>query len=187
MRIGLASDSFGNVPLLERALEHFRRAQVDRVFFLGGRLADLDAALARFRRVGSGLGGDDPLAGNVVRIPSRACPEYADPASRKGVDLVEGMICCLVHDKAELTRDDIENSSVLFHGNSSHAALVRIGPRCFVTPGHLRSPAPEGSPPTFALAEVTAREILLTVFSAECAELRQERASLAATGKMSVR
>lgn len=183
MRIGLASDSFGNVAVLERALQHFRRARVDRVFFLGGRIADLDAALARSRPAGA----DDPLA-DVVRIASRGCPEYAaDPTSRKQVDLVEGMICCLVHDKAELTRDDIENSSVLFHGNAGHAALVRIGPRCFVTPGHLRSPAPEGRPPTFALAEVTPREIVLTVFSAECAELRQERATLAAAGKMSVR
>ena len=49
MRIGLASDSHGNVDALERALEHFTRAQVDRVFFLGARLVDLDAAMARRR------------------------------------------------------------------------------------------------------------------------------------------
>jgi hypothetical protein len=103
------------------------------------------------------------------------------------MDLVEGRICCLVHDKAELSREDIANASVLFHGNAAAAALVQIGPRCFVTPGHLRAAAPGGQPPTFAIAEVDAREIVLTVYSDGCAELRQERATLATAGKMSVR
>jgi hypothetical protein len=52
VRIGLASDSFGNLAPLERALDLFVRAAVERVFFLGGRLEDLDAALAR-RRAGT--------------------------------------------------------------------------------------------------------------------------------------
>ena len=47
MRIGLASDSLGNLDALERALGLFERAQVDRVFFLGGRAADVDAVLAQ--------------------------------------------------------------------------------------------------------------------------------------------
>lgn len=183
MRIGLASDTFGNAPLLERALEHFRRAQVERVFFLGGCAADVDAALSRRAAPAA-----DPLAARIVRVASRACPEYGGGAvPAKQLDLVEGRICCLVHDKAELTRDDISNASVLFHGNSTHAALVQIGPRCFVTPGHLRAPAPPGSPATFAIADLTERELVLTVFSDECVEVRQERASFAATGKMSVR
>ncbi len=210
MRIGLASDSHGNVPVLERALELFVRTRVDRVFFLGGRVGDLDAALARRgggskaapvpRTDGEFLGAvegalarqggasPDPLAGRVLRVASRACPEYENGAApRKQVDLLEGRICCLVHDKGELTRDDIANATVLFHGNSAHAALVQIGPRYFVTPGHLRAPAPEGKPPTFAVAEITARELVLTVFSHAAEELLQERASFAAQGKMSVR
>lgn len=182
MRIGLASDTFGNVPLLERALEHFRRAQAERVFFLGGRVADLDAALARHPAP-----ADDPLARRIVRIASRACPEYATGAApRKQVDLVEGRICCLVHDKAELTRDDIENASLLFHGNAADAALVQIGPRCFITPGRLRAP-PSEAPPSFAIVDVTERDVVLTVFSEACAEVRQDRASFALAGKMSVR
>lgn len=210
MLIGLASDSHGNIAVLERALELFARAHVDRVFFLGGRIGDLDAVLAR-RGGGSRdapvprtdsefLGAvegalarrfatsPDPLAGRILRVASRACPEYENGAvPRKQVDLLEGRICCLVHDKGELTRDDIANATVLFHGNSAHAALVQIGPRYFVTPGHLRTPAPEGKPPTFAIAEVTASEFVLTVFSDDAEELRQERASFAAQSKMSVR
>ncbi len=208
MRIGLASDSGGDLDALGRALEAFARAGVDRVYFLGGRLADLDAVLARrcgaaeeapvprsdseflaaFEEALARHASPDPLADRVVRIASRACPEYASGAApRKQLDLVEGRICCLVHDKAELTRDDITNSTLLFHGNADRAALVQIGQRYFVTPGRLRAPARGGEPSTFAVLEVTPKELVLTVCSGEGAELRADRASLAAGAKMSVR
>ena len=130
----------------------------------------------------------DPLAGRIVRVASRACPEWAagGPA-RKQVDLVEGRICCLVHDKGELTRDDIANATVLFHGNSGHAALVQIGPRYFVTPGHLREPEPEGRPASFAVLEVGARDLALAIYSGAGDRLREERATFAAGAKMAVR
>lgn len=210
MRIGLASDSFGNLQLLDSVLDRFVRAKVDRVFFLGGCCADLDAVLAR-RNGGSaeegppGSGPDlvsavegelarragaaqDPLAGRIVRVASRACPEYGSGAvPKKQMDLVEGRICCLVHDKGELDRDDISNATVLFHGNSEQAALVQIGPRTFVTPGHLRAPAPEGRPASYAVVEVTPKDLVLSVFSAAGTELKRERGSFAAGSKMSVR
>jgi predicted phosphodiesterase len=210
VRIGLASDSFGNLELLDSVLDRFVRAKVDRVFFLGGRCADLAAVLAH-RSGGSANGAAprsdpdllsalegalarsagpaaDPLAGKIVRVASRACPEYESGAvPRKQMDLVEGRICCLVHDKRELDRDDISNATVLFHGNSEQAALVQIGPRTFVTPGHLRAPSPEGRPPSYAVLEVTPRDLVLSVFSAGGAVLRQERGSFAAGSKISVR
>ncbi|HEY6098121.1 MAG TPA: hypothetical protein VIW03_01735, partial [Anaeromyxobacter sp.] len=78
--------------------------------------------------------------------------------------------------------------SVLFHGNSGHAALVQIGPRYFVTPGHLRTPPPDGRQASYAVAEVTPRDLVLSVFAAATgAQLEQQRASFAAGGKMSVR
>lgn len=210
MRIGLASDSFGNLDALERALELFQRARVDRIFFLGGRVGDVDAVLARraggsreapvprtdaefLAAVRGALARQeaaraDPLDGRIVRVASRACPEYeTGKVPRMQVDLLEGRIACLVHDKADLTREDIANATLIFHGNTAAPAIVQIGPRCFVTPGHLRAPAPAGRPPTFALAEVAARELALTVFSEDCAELRQDRVSLAASGKLTVR
>lgn len=209
MRIGLAGDSFGNLDALGRALDLFARAAVDRVYFLGGRLADVDAALARrqarreapvprsdseflaaFEDALARHASRDPLADRIVRVASRACPEAASGAvPTKQVDLVEGRICCLVHDKAELTRDDITNATVLFHGNADRAALVQIGPRYFVTPGRLRAGASGGDgAPTFGVLEMTERELVLAVYSADrTAELRRDRASFAGGAKMSVR
>jgi predicted phosphodiesterase len=208
VRIGLASDTFGNLEPLEKALDVFSRAAVERVYFLGGHLADLDAALARRRAAGreapvprtdaeflaavegalARQAAADPLDGRILRVASRGCAEYSTGAApRRQVDLVEGRICCLVHDKAELTRDDIANATVLFHGNCPRAGLVQIGARCFVTPGRLRAPAPGEGPATFAILDVGASELSLIVFSGEGAELAQERASLAAGAKLSVR
>jgi predicted phosphodiesterase len=183
LRIGLASDTHGNLDALARAFERFERADAEQVFFLGGRHADVDGVLARRRR-----GTPDPIAARIVRVASRACPEAASgEAMRTHVDLVEGRICCLVHDKADLSRDDIANASIFFHGNSARAAIVQIGPRCFVTPGHLRADAPADAPATFGVVELTEREVVLTVYSADGAELRTERCAPAAQGRMSVR
>jgi predicted phosphodiesterase len=211
VRIGLASDSFGNVDALERALETFARARTDKVFFLGGRYADVDAVMARRRggsrgapvpkddlafldavrgaleRQASGAKTADPLAGRIVRVASKACPEVHRGVPAKVMDLVAGHICCLVHDKSDLTREDIANALVLFHGNSGEARIVAFGPRVFVTPGHLRDPAPQGRPATFAILEVGAQDLELVVFDAGGKELRREKAAFGSRGKMTVR
>ncbi len=209
IRVGLASDSFGNLDALCVALDIFARVNAERIFFLGGRWADVDAALAR-RRFGSPAGGgpdaggdflsavegalsraagipEHALAGRITRVASRACPEVARGAPTKVMDMLDGRLCCLVHDKAELSREDIGNASLLFHGNSGAAAVVQIGPRVFVTPGHLRSAGEETRPATFAFLDLHPGELELVVFSAEGAELRRERASLASGAKVSVR
>jgi predicted phosphodiesterase len=211
VRIGLASDSLGNVELLGTVLDRFVRAKVDRVFFLGGRCADVNVALARrgvpepvdvpvprtdaeFLAAVEGAlarqaaASADPLAGRVVRVASRACSEYeSGEVPRRQVDLIEGKICCLVHDKADLDRDDIANAEVIFHGNSAHAGLVQIGPRTFVTPGPLRAPTPDGRPGSYAVVEVSPRDLVLAVFSEGGVEKKRERASFGTGAKMSVR
>jgi predicted phosphodiesterase len=214
MRIGLASDCYGNVDDLARALERFVDERVDRIFFLGGRYGDVDAAIGRVKErrgevaaVAEGdegflevfrvvlaahaIGPDEEierLRKKVIRIASRACPEYdAGAAPKKLMELLEGHVACLVHDKSELSRDDITNAPLLFHGNSAQAAIVQIGPRIFVTPGHLRSPAPEGRPATYAIAEVEPRAITLVVYATDGTELRREKAELGGRSKMVVR
>ncbi|MFY3745874.1 hypothetical protein ACOQFB_18320 [Anaeromyxobacter sp. Red801] len=187
MRIGLASDSDGDVDALLRALDVLARAGVDRAFFLGRRLADLDAALAR-----RAAAGPDPLAGRVVRVASRADPERAAGAPAKVIDLLDGLLCCAVHDKAELTRDDIANATLLLHGRAPRAALVAIGPRCFVAPGRVRAaaaaPGAAPEPPTCAVLELGPDGFALAVLGLDGAELRRERAAASGGGgRISVR
>jgi len=214
LRIGLASDSHGNVDDLVRALEHFVAAKVDRIFFLGGRFADVDLAIRRMKlaapepaqspegadpflaafrgalaaQAGGASDEREKLRKRIVRIASRACPEYeAGTAPRKLMELAEGHVACLVHDKSELSRDDITNAAILLHGNSAQAAIVQIGPRVFVTPGHLRKPAPDGRPATWAVVQLEPRALDLVVHAVDGRVLRREHADLGGRAKMVVK
>jgi hypothetical protein len=217
VKIGLASDSFGNLQGLQVAFDRFFEADTERIFFLGGRYADVatslqhkrkpvevpkrdlaDSDIAFLNAVEGALAGQisaepDPvtqkLSERIVRIASRHCPEYGSkdlPA--KVFEMVGTRICCLVHDKADLTRDDIANATILFHGNAAAPGLVQIGPRYFVTPGHLRERHPEGKPPTFAMLDLGPDEMDLVVYSgATGKELGRQHASLRHQSKVSVK
>jgi predicted phosphodiesterase len=216
MRIGLASDCHGNVDDLVRALDRFVAEKVDRIFFLGGRYADVDRAVTKVRIAVPDLppspegvdpflsafrgalaaqagGGGVPdqrekLLKRIVRVASRACPEYgAGSVPKKLMELAEGHVLCLVHDKSELNRDDITNAAVLIHGNSAAPAVVQIGPRVFVTPGHLRRPAPDGRPATWAVLELEPRALTLVVYGLDGKELARQKGELGGHAKMVVK
>ena len=214
MRIGLASDCHGNVDDLVRALDRFVAEKVDRIFFLGGRYADVDKAVTRVKiavpdappapegadpflsafrgalaqQAGGLTDQRERLLKRIVRVASRACPEYAQASvPKKLMELAEGHVLCLVHDKSELTRDDIANAAVLVHGNSAAPAVVQIGPRVFVTPGHLRRPAPDGRPATWAVLELEARSLTLVVHGLDGKVLARQKGDLGGHSKMVVK
>jgi hypothetical protein len=188
MRIGLASDSSGDTSLLARALATLERVGADRVFFLGSRWSDIDAALPEAVKIGA----SPALAGRVARVASRACPERAHgDAPAKAIEMVGGALGYLVHDKADLTRDEIASATFLFHGAVDAAALVRIGPRYFVTPGRLAAePAPGGGAPpvgSFALLELTDESVELVVFGAQGEERGRLREPVVTGAQVKVR
>jgi predicted phosphodiesterase len=218
LKIGLASDSFGNLEALGRALRVLHEQGAERIFFLGGRFSDVEGSLrdgaektaptpapattstdlgflaaveGALTRQMNGAPADAAVAAilsKIVRVASKACPEWhQDEVPKKLIEMTEGFLCCLVHDKSELSKDDIENATILFHGNSAHPALVQIGPRFFVTPGHLRDPAPVGKPASFALCDVSTAGLELVVFSSTGSELRRQKAAMGNRTKMSIK
>ena len=187
IRIGLVSDSCGDAPLLARALAALDQAGAERLFFLGDRWADADAALAPpFPAAAAAR-----IRARLARVAGSSSPERASgKAPAKAIEMVGGALACLVHDKADLTREDIANATFLFHGAADAPALVQIGPRFFVTPGRLARPevparsdphAPVGAPPphgTWALLELDGTRVDLVVFGAD----GQEGTRLSAQG-----
>ncbi len=106
---------------------------------------------------------DDPLLvrENFLRTPERESLQYRDPAiPRKVLDMVGDTLCCLVHDKNDLSRDDLVNALVFIHGKESEPKLVQIGPRYFLTPGRLAGAAEQ----TCALLEREDRNVRYTAF-----------------------
>lgn len=83
------------------------------------------------------------LKDKVLRVPEKGCTAYGAPSvPRKLVDMMGDTLCCLVHDKNDLDKEDMTNAVVLIHGKGEAPAMVQIGPRYFVTPGRVTSPTP---------------------------------------------
>jgi len=180
VRIGLVSDSWGDAPSLARALLALDQVGAERTFFLGGRWADAEAALASPLPAAAAA----RIGTRLVRVASRSCPERASGAAPgKAIEMVAGALGYLVHDKADLTRDEIASATFLLHGAADAPGLVRIGPRFFVTPGRL-TPASGGGgapalpvqagdragvlvPGSWALLEVVAPRVELVVYGAD--------------------
>jgi hypothetical protein len=102
------------------------------------------------------------LPDRFVRTPERDCLQYRDPAiSRKTVDMLGDVLCCVVHDKNDLDREDLQNGLVFLHGKTTEPKVVQIGPRYFVTPGALAGAAEQ----TCGLLELVDRNLRFSAFT----------------------
>ncbi len=101
------------------------------------------------------------MSDKVLRTPEKGSLQYQDPSiPKKAVDMLGDVLCCLVHDKNDLDKEDMLNSALLVHGKEPEPKVVQIGPRYFVTPGKVK----EGG--TVGLLEVD-RQVKFSVFSLE--------------------
>jgi hypothetical protein len=98
----------------------------------------------------------------VLRAPERGSLAYQDSAiPNKVMDLLGETLCCLVHDKDDLSRDDLVNAVVLVHGKEREPGVVQIGPRTFVSPGRLTG----GAQPVVGLFEASDRQLSFSAFT----------------------
>lgn len=101
------------------------------------------------------------LKSRFARTPERDSLHYLDPqVPKKSIDLLGTMICCLVHDKNDLSREDLLNASVFVHGREPEPKVVQIGPRFFVTPGRLTGAVEQ----TCGLLELDERGLRFSAF-----------------------
>jgi hypothetical protein len=113
----------------------------------------------------------DRLLQSVVRVSER-CADA--PVERlKLIEMLGPALCVLVHDKDDLNREDIGNAKVILHGRSAAAAVVRIGPRAFITPGSVQGRG------TVAVLEVSGALLGVQFFDLAGQLIRAESVSLA--------
>jgi len=104
----------------------------------------------------------DRLKDRFVRTPERDCLQYRDPTvDKKRVDMLGDALCCVVHDRNDLNRDDLLNAQVFIHGKESEPKVVQIGPRFFITGGKLTGAAEQ----TCALLEPVDRSLRFSAFT----------------------
>ncbi len=101
------------------------------------------------------------LKDKILRAPEKGSLAYADSAvPRKVLEMLGDSLCCLVHDKNDLDKEDMINAIVLVHGKDPEPRVVKVGPRTFITPGRLT-----GKQPTVGLLEMVERQVVFSVFT----------------------
>lgn len=101
------------------------------------------------------------LKDKILRAPEKGSLAYADTAvPRKVLEILGDALCCLVHDKNDLDKEDMINAIVLVHGKDPEPKVVKVGARTFITPGRLT-----GSNPTVGLLEMVDRQVLFSAFT----------------------
>ena len=213
MKIGLLADSSGDIDALDRGTQLLLDKGAERLFFLGGRFPDVDALFTRRRQKRRGHEGysDQDFVDDVAaflgsqarpgtrgtqldeverlrrsfsRVPCKESLEYRDPnVPKKLVEMVGETLACLVHDKADLIKDDMLNAVLLMHGKSPEPNVVQIGPRYFVTPGRLTG----ASEQTCALLELTAAELRFLAFTLDGQTVKTQSFARGTTNKVSVK
>ena len=103
----------------------------------------------------------DKVMSRFLRVPDKESLQYREEGvPNKAVDMLGDQLCCVVHDKNDLNREDLLNATVFVHGREAEPKVVQIGPRFFVTPGKLAGAAEQ----TCGLFEVVDRSLRYAAF-----------------------
>jgi hypothetical protein len=186
--IGLLADSLGDLEAFGAAYELLVELGAERFFFAGGRYCDLDNWIAQKRRAASQLAEAQALLrleDKFVRSPERESPNYTNrKVGTRAFDMLGDVLCCIVHDKNDLDREDLLNATVFFHGKGAEPKVVQIGPRFFVTSGQLSGAVEQ----TCGLIERTDRDLLFSAFAIDGRPIvRQQLLAIHKRGKLSIK
>jgi hypothetical protein len=119
------------------------------------------------------------LKDKILRAPEKGSLAYKDSAvPRKVLEMVGDALCCLVHDKNDLDKEDMLNAVVLVHGKEAEPKVVTIGPRTFITPGRLT-----GEKRTVGLLELVERQVTFSAFTLDGAPLIDRQPISLGSGK----
>lgn len=199
MRLGLIGPANDADDLLERAVRFLSREHsVHRAVYLG-----LDSALERVVGVlASRAVGDDPNVSAVWQRAalrcSQASPQELDQfleaererlslmvfgalpgADTRLVELLNGKVAVMIHDKALLDEDDIASATYLVFGKSEEPTVKPIGSRWFLSPGPLDAFG-------IMLLEDGPGGVELSLFDNECRLARRQRLVSQASGRLKV-
>ena len=188
MRLGLIGPEQDNDEALER-VAHFlvREVAVDRAVYL-----DVDHGLERVvSRWAAELVGGDPSDQAVWYRAAERCA-HASPSEidefiaaererqalkvfeslpgdgTRVIELLNGRVAVMIHDKADLDEEDMLPASFLVFGASRQPLVKQVGSRWFLSPGTLDH---------FGVMTLEDREdgVHLTLFDSLCREIRRER------------
>jgi putative phosphoesterase len=152
MKIGLLSDSHGNIQYVKKAAEYLKKANVSLIVHLGDDCEDLDAV--------------KNLGVEVVKVPGVFSSCYQDQSiPNRVIKEIEGVKILITHSSQPHPNDlpedkdpkDIieqENIKAVFYGHTHIPKIENKNGILWINPGHLRESDKKGNPATFAIVEI---------------------------------
>ena len=103
----------------------------------------------------------------------------------KQLEMIGSNIVLLIHSAADIVKDDLINSNIIFHAGGKRGVIQR-GKHYFVAPGHLRDKEHEGQAATFALFELDKKSARVTFHGINGDVLSESTLSITKQGKIMV-
>jgi uncharacterized protein len=161
MKIGIVSDTHGNIDMLENVVDWLiRKHKISVLYHLGDDYNDVGVLADRFLE--------------IVQVPGLYDERYRNQTlPSKLFEMVLGLTILLVHstDK-DATRDDISKSDIILSGHTHKEELRLEDGRLFMNPGHLKGPLDKNMPPTFGFLGLQDRGLTATIYSADFKTVR---------------
>ena len=164
MKIGVVSDSHGQVENLRRAITAMKEAGADRIVHLGDDYDDVKALSDQERAM-------------IIQVPGVFSTYYQDPLiPNRLIEEWEEVRVLLTHTpeahKHDLPTDPKPEDAVargevrvVLFGHSHIPEVKEQAGVIWVNPGHLKADDKKGYPPTYALLEVVGSEIRVRILN----------------------
>jgi len=146
MKIGLISDSHGNIQYVKNAGQYLKdTAKVDLIAHLGDEDDDADVL--------KGLGIE------ILKISGIFSASYQDPAiSSRTIKEIDGIKVMFTH-SPELSANDLRHIRAVFYGHTHIPKIENKNGVLWVNPGHLCEAGKRDNPASFAVAVIESGKI----------------------------
>jgi hypothetical protein len=202
MRLGILGPANGDLDALEKAAGYLLFEQAaDPVIYLGPddavdslaiewatRLVGDDPSdRGLFTRAAKSCGGASPdrILAHVAN--ERACERLKrlrclSAAESRTVEILDGRVAVLLHDKALLDEEDMLPAVLLVFGKNDEPLIRQVGPRTFVSPGAIRP----GKGGAAILSDEVSGEVSIGIFEPGGRLVASHTVTMPRTGKVRV-
>lgn len=161
MKIGIISDSHGNIENQEKVVDWLTKKQkIDALYHLGDDYDDV-AQL-----------GDYFL--EIVQVPGIYDERYKNKSlPAKVFETVHRLNILLVHVlEKDVTKDDIMRSDIILHGHTHKEEIRLDNGRLYVNPGHIKGPLDKNMPPSFGMITIADKSVSVAIYGLDFKPIR---------------
>jgi uncharacterized protein len=161
MKIGIVSDTHGNIENLEKAIEWMvKKHKITALYHLGDDIDDVARVPDLFLE--------------IAQVPGIYDDRYKNGSlPAKLFERVLGLTILLVHSyEKDVEKVDVQRSDIILYGHTHKEELKLADGRVFMNPGHLKGPLDKNMPPSFGMLTIGDRNVSAAIYDLNFRQLR---------------